>query len=61
VAGLRITVGLFGVAVIALAAYGFIRLATEMADNGDWIWFSALILFLVGSAAADVVRWRRGE
>jgi hypothetical protein len=32
-----------------------------MADDGDWIWFSALILFVVGSAVADVLRWRRDE
>jgi hypothetical protein len=59
VAGLRITVGLFGVALIALAAYGFIRLAVDLAEDGDWILFSALILFVVGSAIGDLVRKRR--
>ena len=52
-------VRLFAVAVIALAVYGFIRLAVELAEDGDWILFSALMLFLVGSAIADLVRWRR--
>ena len=59
--GLRATVGLFGVALVGLAVYGFIRLAIELADDGDWILFSALMLFVIGSAIVDVARGRRAS
>ena len=55
------TVGLFGVALIALAAYGFVRLAIDLAENDDWVWLSALVIFVIGLAIRDVVRGRRSD